>query len=47
MVYATGAAIQFGDRPAVEQVLARSQATHYGVQSLIHEVVQSEVFRTK
>jgi hypothetical protein len=47
IIYATGSAIRFGDRPVVEKVLARTQASHYGVRSLVHEIVQSEIFQTK
>ncbi len=47
VVYATGAPVRFGDRPQVEQVLARAASSHYGVRSLIHELVQSELFQSK
>jgi mono/diheme cytochrome c family protein len=47
IVYATGAPVRFGDRPQVEQLLARAASHHYGVRSLIHELVQSELFQTK
>ena len=47
IVYATGAGIQFADRAAVEEIVARSRKSGYGVRTLIHEVIQSELFRTK
>jgi hypothetical protein len=47
VVYATGAPIHFGDRPAVEQILKKSAAGGYGVRTLIHEIVQSELFQMK
>lgn len=47
MVYATGAPVRFGDRPVVEKVLVQAQSSQYGVRSLVHEIVQSEVFQTK
>lgn len=47
VVYATGAPVRFGDRPQVEQLLARAASSHYGVRSLIHELVQSELFQSK
>lgn len=47
VVYATGAPVRFGDRPQVEQLLARSASSHYGVRSLVHELVQSELFQNK
>ncbi len=46
-VFATGAPVRFSDRPKIEQMLERSKAQNYGVRSLIHEVVQSELFRSK
>ncbi len=47
VVYATGAPVRFGDRDAVEQILARSKASHYGVRALIHEIAASELFQSK
>jgi len=46
-VYATGAPVRFADREQIEQVLARASSSHYGVRSLVREVVQSELFRSK
>lgn len=46
-VYATGAAIQFSDRAPIEQLLDRAAASHYGIRTLVHELVQSELFREK
>ena len=46
-VYATGAPIGFADRQEIEEVLDRASSSHYGVRSLVHEVVQSELFREK
>jgi hypothetical protein len=46
-VYATGAPVRFGDRAQIEQVLQRASSSHFGVRSLVHEVVQSELFRNK
>ena len=47
VVYATGAPVRFADREEVERVLERASSSHYGVRSLLHEVVQSELFRNK
>lgn len=47
MVFATGAPLRFSDRASIEQILSRTKAQGYGLRSLIHEVVQSELFRTK
>jgi hypothetical protein len=46
-VYATGASVRFSDRNEIEQALARASSSHYGVRSLVHEIVQSELFRSK
>jgi mono/diheme cytochrome c family protein len=47
IIFATGARVGFADRPEFEQILARAAASHYGVRSLIHAVVQSELFQSK
>jgi len=47
VIYATGAPVGYADRPAVEKILDRTQAGHYGLRSLIHEVVQSSLFQNK
>ena len=47
VVYATGAPIRFSDRPAIGKILANSRAGEYGVRSLVHGIVQSELFREK
>lgn len=47
VTYATGAPVRFSDRPAVEAMLQRSAARGYGVRSLVHEIVQSELFLQK
>jgi hypothetical protein len=46
-VYATGSPVRFADRPEVEQLLVRASSSHYGVRSLIHELVQSRIFQNK
>src|SRR5262249_13162111 len=46
-VYATGAPVRFGDREQIEQVLQRASSSHYGVRSIVHEIVQSELFLMK
>lgn len=47
VVYATGAPVRFGDRPAVEQVLDQAAASQFGVRSIILALVQSELFQNK
>jgi hypothetical protein len=46
-IYATGAPVRFIDRPAIEEILARAQASGYGVRTIVHEIVQSELFQNK
>ena len=46
-VYATGAPIRFSDRIQIEKIIERAKSTNYGVRSLIHELVQSDLFLTK
>lgn len=47
VVYATGAPISFADRVEVEEILERTHASQHGLRSLIHEIVQSEMFRSR
>jgi hypothetical protein len=46
-VYATGAPVRFSDRPAIEQIIASTKASSYGTRSLIHALIQSELFQSK
>ena len=41
------APVLFSDREPIEQVLERASSSHYGVRSLLHEIVQSEMFWSK
>jgi hypothetical protein len=47
IVYATGAPVRFGDRAKVEAILDRTATQQFGVRSLVHEIVQSELFLNK
>ncbi len=47
IVYGTGADIQFADREAVEELVAKARAKNYAFRSLLHDVVQSRVFLNK
>ena len=46
-IYATGAPVRFADRPEIEAILERASSSHYGVRSLIHELIQSDLFLKK
>ena len=45
--YATAAAVRFGDRAALEKILEGSRASGYGVRTLVHQIVQSDLFLNK
>lgn len=47
VVFATGAPVHFSDRAAVEEILDSTESSGFGVRSIIHEIVQSEMFRQK
>lgn len=47
IAYSTGRAPQPSDRVAVEAIVTKVGAKGYGLRSLIHEIVQSELFRNK
>ncbi len=46
-VYATGAPIRFSDRAAIAKMLAGARSNGYGVRTLIHQLVQSDLFLNK
>ncbi len=46
LTYSLGRHLEFSDRPAVDRIVAGVQPKNYGLRSIIHEVVQSETFRT-
>jgi hypothetical protein len=46
-VFATGAPVGFADRPAIEAIVAGAREKNYGVRSLVHALVQSDLFRSK
>jgi hypothetical protein len=45
--YATGAAPAAGDRPEIDAIVEKLRGRDYGLRSLVHEVVQSPLFRNK
>jgi len=48
ITHLTGAPVQFADRAVVEAIVAKAGASSdYGVRTLLHEVIQSRVFREK
>jgi hypothetical protein len=47
ITYATGRAPDMADEPQIERIVGKVREQNYGFRSLVHEVVQSEVFQTK
>lgn len=47
VTYATGATPQSSDRAAMEAIVAKVRGRDYGLRTLVHEIVQSELFRSK
>ncbi|MBI1247912.1 DUF1592 domain-containing protein [bacterium] len=47
VVYSTGAGIGFADRDSVESILDQASKREYGLRSMIHAIVQSDLFQTK
>jgi hypothetical protein len=47
VVYSTGGEIQFADREEVGAILGRTRENDFLIRDIIHEVVQSRLFRNK
>ena len=47
ITYATGGPAETIDRPDVEAIVARVREKSYGLKTLVHEIVQSRLFREK
>jgi hypothetical protein len=47
VTYATGAPVSFADRAVVEDILRQAQPGGYGLRTLLHGVIQSDLFRSK
>ena len=47
ITFATGAPVSFSDRNEVEAILNRTEAESHGVRSLIHALVDSQLFQIK
>jgi len=47
VTYATGGDVTFADRVRVEAIVSRAAAAKYGIRSLVHEVIQSDLFLNK
>lgn len=47
LAFATGAPVGFADRPELEKILQNAAPSHFGVRTLVHEIVQSGLFQNK
>jgi hypothetical protein len=47
MTYATGGAPSVANQPEIETIVAKVREKNYGLRSLVHAVVESELFRRK
>ncbi len=47
VIYATGAPIRFSDRPKIDAILETSSRENFGLRTLIHELVKSDLFLYK
>ena len=47
VVFATGGEIEFADRDEINRIIETTKQDDYGVRSIIHEVVQSRLFKNK
>jgi hypothetical protein len=47
VLHATGSPVRFSDRKEVDKIMANAKEKGYGVRSLIHGIVQSELFLNK
>jgi len=45
--YATGAPVRAADQPDIEAIVERIREREYGLRTLVHEVVESKLFRNK
>jgi mono/diheme cytochrome c family protein len=47
IAYATGAPVEFGDRPEVERILDVARTDNYGMRTILHEIIQGDLFTHK
>ncbi len=47
IIYATGAPVGYADRSTVDAIMKELKKNRYGVRSMVHQVVQSPLFRNK
>ena len=47
VTYATGGVPEAADKPEIEAIVARIRDKNYGLRTLVHEIVQSQMFQHK
>ncbi len=47
VVYATGAPVRFSDRAQLEKIVEAAKSDSYGLRAIVHQVVESDLFRNK
>jgi hypothetical protein len=47
VIYATGRDIAFGDRPALDDIVARTEKQGGGIRTLLHEIARSSLIQTR
>jgi hypothetical protein len=47
VIYATGAPVRFSDRPEIEKIVDASKDNSYGLRTMVHQIIQSDLFRNK
>jgi hypothetical protein len=47
VTFATGAPVRFTDREELDRILESARRSHYGVRTLVEEIVRSELFQNK
>jgi Protein of unknown function (DUF1592)/Protein of unknown function (DUF1588)/Protein of unknown function (DUF1585)/Protein of unknown function (DUF1587)/Protein of unknown function (DUF1595)/Planctomycete cytochrome C len=46
-IYATGAPVRFSDRAQIQQIADGARANRYGLRGIVHQIVESDLFRSK
>jgi hypothetical protein len=46
-IYATGAPVRFSDREQIEKIVQHSSSRQFGLRTIVHEIVRSDLFQMK
>jgi hypothetical protein len=47
ITYSTGAPVRFSDREQVEEIVRLSSSRQFGLRTIVHGIIQSDLFQTK